>query len=275
VTTPDDRETKPGSTGSPEKQVWLPPRLRDKLDTSGGGGSDDDFDFLKKKSSPIGMIIGIVIAVVAVGGIAMLVVNSREKAKVEAAKEAAAAAAAHQAAIQDSLAQIRQADSVRAVAHADSVAFAKLPKWKQKQVLAQRAAKAGGAAAGGAAATAATPAPSKPAGGGAATGTATTSAGASAGGAGTAPAPSEPAAPHESGPYAIDAAQYLDEAKANSVADELKAKTSLPAHVASISDTYHVLLGSFTKHSAAEAKANALFNAGKIEQAGVVAIPKK
>ena len=273
MTTPDDRESKPEPTGTPENKVWLPPRLRDKLDSSSGGGSDDDFDFLKKKSSPIGMIIGIVIAVVAVAGIVMLVHNSREKAKVEAAKTAAEAAAARAAAVQDSIMQMRQADSVRAIAHADSVAFAKLPKWKQKQILAAKAAAAGGAA-GGASSTPAAAGGAKASGGATAGGGATASGGATAGG-GATTTPSEPAAPHESGPYAIDAGQYLDESRANTVADELKTKTGLAAHVANISDTYHVLLGSFSKRSAAEARGNALFTAGKIEQAGVVAIPKK
>ena len=262
MTTPDDRESKPGSSPAPESRYSsLPPRLREKLD-SGGGGGDEDFDFLKKKSSPVGLIITIVVAVLAVGGIVMLVHNSREKAKAEAAQAAATAAAVRAAAVADSLAQLRQADSLAAVARADSIAFTKLPRWKQKQILAAKAKAAGGTATAASAGQAATPA-------------ASTAAKAPA--AGTAPpaaTPAEPAAPKEKGPYGIDAGQFLDEAKANQVSGDLKTKTGLAARVVNMGDTYHVILGSYASRAAAEAKANALLAKGQAEQAAVVPLPR-
>jgi hypothetical protein len=275
VTPPDDRESKPSSSTPPGgNPSSLPPRLRDKLGTSSAPESDDaDFDFLKKRSPPLGIILTFVIIIGAVLGIATLVIQSKQKAKAEAAAEAARAAAAHAAAVADSMAQARQADSLKAVAHADSIAFAKLPKWKQKQILAEKAKKAGGGAA-----AAAPSAPAKPAGGQAATGASTAAGGAASGGAapgGGAPATAaEPATPKEVGPFGIDAGQFLDETRANQVADELKTKTSLAARVVNMNDTYHVLLGSYSSRGAAEAKANSLLSKGMVEQAGVVALPK-
>ena len=84
----------------------------------------------------------------------------------------------------------------------------------------------------------------------------------------------EPAEPKVSGPYGIDAGQYLDEAKANEVAADLKTKTGLASRVANIEDTFHVLLGSYSSRAAAEAKASALLTKGQVEQAGVVPLPK-
>lgn len=264
MTTPDDRESKPESSPAPEgRYSSLPPRLREKLD-SGGGGGDEDFDFLKKKSSPVGLIITIVVVVIAVGGIVMLVHNSREKAKAEAAQAAATAAAVRAAAVADSLAQIRQADSLAAVARADSIAFAKLPRWKQKQILAAKAKAAGGAAAAsaGQASTAGASTAAKPPVSGASPSATTPS------------TPAEPAAPKEKGPYGLDAGQFLDEAKANQVSEDLKTKTGLAARVVNMGDTYHVILGSYASRAAAEAKANALLAKGQVEQAGVVPLPK-
>ena len=252
MTPPDDHESKPES--SPPGAKYLSPRLRAKLES--GGGGDDDLDFLNKKPSPVGLIITIVLVVVAIGGIGVLVRNSREKAKAEAAEAARVAAAERAKVVADSLATIAQQDSVRAVAVADSIAFTKLPKWKQRQILAAKAAAAGGAAAQPAAA-ATTPA----------------AAGASTGGTSAPATPSEPPPPVEKGPFGIDAAQFLEEAKANQVAEELKTKTGLAAVVVNMNDTYHVVLGKFSSHASADAKSNALLGKGLIEQGGVVPLP--
>ena len=273
MTPPDDRESNSGG-----KEPWLPPRLRDKLDTKGGGSSDDDFDFLKKKGPPIELIVIVIVVVGIVGGLGFLVMKSREAKKKEEIAAAQQAAAERAKAVADSLAAVAQADSIKAAAVADSIALSKMPKWKRNQVLAERAKKAGGAApastpgapAGGAVPKAGGAAAGGAAGGGAAAGGAAAG-GAAGGSAGGAPAaPAEPAAPKEKGPYGIDAGQYLDEAKANSVADDLKTKTGLAAKVVNVSDTFHVLLGSFSSRASADAKANALLGKGLIEQGGVM-----
>src|SRR5258708_5213595 len=92
VTPPDDRESKPESPAPPDSGKYLSPRLRAKLE-SGGGGRDEDFDFLNRKRSPVGLILTIVIVVAAIGGVVLLVNNSRQKAKAEAAEAAQVAAA--------------------------------------------------------------------------------------------------------------------------------------------------------------------------------------
>jgi hypothetical protein len=175
--------------------------------------------------------------------------------------------------VADSLAAIHQADSLAAVARADSIAFTKLPKAEQRRILALRAKNA----AGGSSATGAAPAggaPSTPATGTApASPPATPTGGASAGGA--AAGSNEPAVPKEKGPYAIDAGQFLDEGKANEVAATLKTSTGLPTQVANMGDSFHVLVGSFASHATAEARGSALLAKSLVEQAAVVAIPKK
>jgi hypothetical protein len=261
VTTPDDRDTKPESSKPAEKpEVWLPPRLRDKLTDAAGG----DDDFIETKSSPVGLIITIVVAVAAIGGVWWLIHSNAEKAKAAAAK---AAAEARAAAVADSLAQIATADSLAAVARADSIAFTKLPKSEQRRILAARAKNAAGTSAAASAkpATAATP-----------TAAAAGQPAAAAGGATAAPA--APEAPKESGPYAIDAGEFLDQAVAQKTADALKGKVKYDVQVATMGEgdaaTYHVLVGKFAKHSAADAAAGDLLAKGLVEQAPVVPIPK-
>lgn len=258
MTGPDDRETPPKSPTPPDSQAWLPPRLRDKLDNPEGGG-DDDLDFLKKKSSPVGMIVGIVIVVALAGGGWWFIHNNQLKEKAAAEK---AAADARAAVIADSLAAVRQADSLAAMARADSIAFTKLPRAEQRRILALRAKNAAGASG-----TAATGTPAQ--GTGSSAGAAATP-GASGGAATT----TEPAVPKEKGPFAIDAGQYLDEEKANQVAETLKTSTGLPARAVSIDGTFHVLVGSFSSRATAEARGSSLLGKGLIEQAAVVAVPK-
>jgi len=254
VTPPDDRDSKQSSDAPDSGKPYLSPRLRDKL---GDMADDTDLDFLNRKPSKSGMIITIVVVLVAIGGIAFLVHNAQLKAKAEA--EVAAAAAAKQRAqeVADSLAVVAHADSVAAQAHADSIAFAALPKWKQRQILAKRAqedAKKAAAAGGGATA---------------------------AGGAGAATAAAQPDTtpppPVETGPFAIDAGQFLDQAEANDKAAELKTATGLAAVVSTEGEgdaaTFHVLLGKYSSRGSAEAKASSLLSKGLVGQASVVKMP--
>jgi hypothetical protein len=257
VTEPEDRD--PDS--SEQREVWLPPRLRGKLGDR--AEEHDDEEFLKVKESPLGLIvfIGIILGCIAIlWGMIWL---GHRKEKAEADKEFAAQRAV---VVADSMAKVRAADSLAAIKRADSLAFAALPKSQQKKILAEKA-KAEKAAAAAANPPAPKPAPAAPAKG--ATAAAAKAAGDTSGAAAT------PAPPREHGPYAIDAGEYVDQGKANSVADDLKAKTKLAAQVTALDGgTFHVLLGKFASRGAAESKANALMGKGLIEQGGVIPIPK-
>jgi hypothetical protein len=254
VIPPDDRDPKQSSDAPDSGQPYLSPRLRDKL---GDSSDDSDLDFLNRKPSKAGWIITLVVVLVAVGGIAFLVHNAQVKAKADAAAAAAVAAKQRAQEVADSLAVVAHADSVAAVARADSIAFTKLPKWKQRQVLAKRAAEDAkkAAAAGGGAAPAA--------GAGAA--------------AAAAPADTTPPPPVETGPFAIDAGQFLDQGQANDKAAELKTATGLATLVTTEGEgdaaTYHVLLGKYSSRGSAEAKASALLSKALVAQATVVKMP--
>ncbi len=272
MTEPNDRESKPESPKAPGSPgVWLPPRLRDKLTDAEGAGEEE---VQKKKPSPVGPILMLLVTVAVVGGVWWMIHSNQVKAKAEAARVAAAARAA---AVADSLAQVRQADSLAAVARADSIAFAALPRWQQRKILAERAKLAAAASA-----AAGTPPSSAPSAGAAATAaTGTSPAGAPAATPATGAAEStaaEAPAPRERGPFGIDAGQFIDEARASQVADALKAKLNMAAQVVTEGEgagaTYHVLLGSFSSRSAAEAKASSLLEKGLVEQGAVVALPK-
>ena len=268
MTEPENREPKPEAPKpEPPNQAWISPRLREKLgDARGGGGGGDDYEFLER-GAPTGLIITVVILALAAVGIWWMIHVSQVKAKQELARAAKAAAEAHAAAVRDSLAAAAHADSLRAQAVADSIAFAKLPKWKQRQILAAKAKKA-------AAATAAASPAAKPA--APATGASTGAAPAAGAGAADTSAKAPPA-PVEKGPFVIDAAQFLDEARANQEAEALKTKTSLPASVVGVAvggaTSYHVYLGKYTSRGRAEAAAGKLFDSGSITQAAVVPQP--
>src|SRR5262249_42233105 len=111
----------------PPKEVWLPPRLRDRLEQK-------DYDAPEYKSSPVGLIVFIVILVAAGCGVwALVAANKAKEAKAAAAAKAEAARVAKVEA--DSLAKIRVADSLLTAARAESLAaFMKLPKWRQDQL---------------------------------------------------------------------------------------------------------------------------------------------
>src|SRR5205085_6172441 len=123
VTEPEDRDPAPPS---PEKEVWLPPRLREKLGDAGAGGDDEDF----LQRNPRNMIPGILatlIVVAVLGGVYLMIHTSQMK---DRAEEARLAAAARRQTIADSLAHAREDSlaAMRAQAFHDSVfAFMKTP----------------------------------------------------------------------------------------------------------------------------------------------------
>ena len=268
---PEDKGPKPETPETPEQPasggVWLPPRLRQKLEEPRSG---DDFDFLKKKSSPLGTIITVAVIVAVIAGAWIIFQNNQKKA---AAAAAAKAAAERAVVVADSLAQVHMADSLAAVARADSLAFAALPKWKQRQILAEKAKKEAAAKAAATPAAAQTTPPPAGAAGAAGAGAAAGAAGA-AGATGTEAAPP----PEEAGPFGIDAGQFIDEAKAGEVAADLKTKTGLEATVVTVGEgddaSYHVVLGSYPRKATAESKANTLLSKGLLNAAEVITIPK-
>jgi len=236
----NDQEKKEPDAEKKSEDFRLPARLRDKL----GDAENATIDWEPEKRSPVGLILTIVVIVGVLGGGGWLYSNHQAQVKAEAAR--VAAEQAREKAVSDSITAARAyADSVAAQARADSIeAFNKLPKWKQRQILAAQKKAAGGGA------TAAT----------------------STGG-GTAAAEE----PEESGPFALDAGQFLFEAPAAKAAEALKASTGLDAMVKSVGSgdnaTYHVYLGRYSSRSAAVKAANDLMGSGAVTQARVVPAP--
>lgn len=224
---------------APEEQSGdyrLPARLRDKLgeeDTSGG-------DWEPPKRSPVGAIITIIIILAVIAGGWLLFKNHQAQVKAEA--DRIAAIKAREKAVADSLAAERAlADSLAAVARADSIAaFKKLPKWKQRQVIAAQA---------------------------------------KAEGKDTKTALKEAAeeVPMEEGPFVLDAGQYLFDGPANQAAAALKA-AGLDATVKTVgsgdNEVFHVYVGKYSTRSAAVKAANELIAKGTAPQARVVPAPK-
>jgi hypothetical protein len=236
MTEHDDRESNATPSGPPEKkEVWLPPRLRDKMDTS-SGGDDDDFEI--KPRSPLPGIITTVIILGLIGAGGWFLKTQADKSKAEKNRIAAEQRAAE---VADSLAKVQRADSIMAVRRADSLAFAALPKWKQLQVLREKAA-AGDAAAQRQLDALKTALAGDP----------------------------------EAGPFGIDAGQYIDDVRASQVADELKASTGLDSKVVTRGSgdnvSYHVVLGRFDARPAADAAARQLLARNLIRQGLVVTI---
>ena len=124
----EDRPSPPDSQ-EPKKEVWIPPRLRAKIEEADG---DDDFEV---KKSPVGTIVGVLVLVLILAAGGWFVATNVAKAKAKKAAEVAAEAA-RVAAEADSIARVKTADSLAAVARADSIAaFLKLPKWQQNKIL--------------------------------------------------------------------------------------------------------------------------------------------
>lgn len=218
---------------SKSETPWISPRLREKL-------GEPDVDEPKQGPSPL---IGIVLAVLVIGGGAGLFVSMRsgaakEKAATEERQRLAAAAATA-----ESIATSARADSIR-LAMADSTTAG---------ATAPGAAKPATATSKPVAAARPTPAP-----------------------AGTPPA--APAAPKvvEKGPFGLDVGGYIIEEKANSEQTRLAAATGLAGRVVHQTedgaDTYHVVLGSFASRAAAEKKAEALVAGGQVNQARPISL---
>jgi type II secretory pathway pseudopilin PulG len=219
--------------------AYISPKLREKL------MSTDDTEWTPKNSSPVPLVIGVIV-VLAAGAFGVSALRSASHKRQEAEQAAAAKATA------DSLVAVARAESLAAIAdssRADSSLAGGTPAKPgaiAKPSLAPKpASPAGGATAGG----------TKPA----------------------APAGAPPKA--EAGPFGIAVGpSYLFEDKANTEKDGLAAKTSLAGRVRTVkeggAEMYQVVLGSFPSRAAAQAKADELTGQGAIEQARVVPLPK-
>ncbi|HET9328085.1 MAG TPA: SPOR domain-containing protein [Candidatus Eisenbacteria bacterium] len=93
----------------------------------------------------------------------------------------------------------------------------------------------------------------------------------SAGGA-TAAAPP----PAETRKYGLIVGEFIDEARANEVKDQLASSTSLPGRVISVDNgnAFRVILGSFDGRAAADRAAGDLSSKGLVSEARVTALPK-
>jgi cell division protein FtsN len=203
--------------------------LREKLD-------EPETEGPKPGSSPL---LGIILAVLVIGGgiglfAAMRSGAAKEKATAEERARVAAVAAA--------------AESIAAVARADSMRLA-------------AAATSGGAAMSKPSAVAAARPTTNPA-------SAPKAAAASA-------APTVPKVV-ERGPFGLDVGTFLVEDRANSEQARLAEATGLPGKVVMKNedggDVYHVVLGSFASRAAAERKAEALVATGQVNQARPVSL---
>jgi hypothetical protein len=127
---PKDRPQEPKPSSSPENpEVWLPPRLRERLEEGARPPS--------RSSTILGWSVMILLLSGTAAGFAWVAHAHRVKAK--AAAVALAAQAARQVAIADSVLRAHVADSLVAVARADSVkSFLALPAWKRRELLLAR-----------------------------------------------------------------------------------------------------------------------------------------
>lgn len=122
-------ENKESAPDSPPPAIppgaWLPPRLRDRLESADAPPPKSSFDW--SGILALLLVAGLAGAVVWWAGQKRAVVKKAEAAKVESVRLAAVA---------ESLAQVRAADSLKTVARADSAAaFLALPAWKQQERL--------------------------------------------------------------------------------------------------------------------------------------------
>jgi len=227
----------PGPPEPPDK-TWISPRLRAKLD-------EPEEETPREGPPPW---VGIVLAVLVIGGGAGLFTVMRSgaaKQKAEAeriARERAAVAAA------ESTANAARIDSMRAVAKAAADSLAKLGKGQPA-----------GAAAGSRPASSGATAPSRAA---------------------AAPTESEPAAAEpavvEKGPFGIDVGSFLAQERAASELAQLTTSTGLKGSVVAKDEgggaLYHVVLGSYSTRAAAVKRAESLFARGLVQQAVVVSL---
>lgn len=243
--TPSDPKRPTPPSDEPGDAAWISPRLREKL---------GDPDPSAPREGPPAWL-GILLAVLVIGGGAALFVVMRtgaaqEKATAERiARERAAAAAA------ESLANVARIDSMRTAAAeraiADSIAGrgAWSPEAKRAAADAERSAAAARSGAG------------RPA------------AGAGGAAAATPPAEAEPAAPKvvEKGPFGINVGSFIAAERAASELERLSASTGLKGRVVTRNEDggemYLVVLGSFDSRSAAVSRAEALLRRALVNQA--------
>jgi cell division septation protein DedD len=248
-TPPGPTPTGPDSPSPKPSTPYISPRLREKLgdqptySRSGGGGPD----YSDRHDDGPPAWLGIVLAVLVIGGGGALFWTINASTARDKAKAIADAKAARQAAVAESLAAVAHADSMRvAMAAADSInALTGHKKPAPK------------------------PAPAAPT-------AAKTPTAPAAGGATPPPAPA--AAPAEQGPFGLDVGTFLVEDRANSEQQRIATATGLAGKVVTMSedgsDVYHVIMGSFSTRSAADKKAAALVNAGQVNQARTVPLKK-
>jgi cytoskeletal protein RodZ len=240
----------PQQPPSKSDSAWISPRLREKL-------GEPDTEGPKKGGSPL---IGILLAVLVIGGGVGLFITMRAGAAKEKAATEERARVAAAAAVAESIAAVAQADSTKAAADSAAALAASTPAGR---AAAKAAAKAAAAAA------------SKPAPVAAAKTTTTTT---------TTSKPSAPAAASapgvpkvvEKGPFGLDVGTFIVEDRANSEQARLAEATGLVGKVVTRNedggDVYHVVLGSFATRAAAEKKAEALVAKGQVNQARPVSL---
>ena len=216
--------------------VWISPRLREKLDESQG-------DAPRQGGSPV---VGIVLAVLVIGGGIGLVAAMRGGAAKEKAAAQRRAQLAAQAAVAESIANAARIDSMRAMRDTSGSSSS-------------------------AAARPSTPTAPKPA---SAARAPSASAGASSSTRGVVEAAPAPAPAAEPGPFGLDVGTFLVEDRATSEQQRLSASTGLAGKVVTRNedgaDVYHVVLGSFPSRAAAERKAGSLVAKGLVNQARTV-----
>jgi cell division septation protein DedD len=211
--------------------VWISPRLREKL--------DEESDAPRQGGTPL---VGLVLAVLVIGGGIGLFSAMRSGAAREKAEAAHREQLAAEAAAAESVANAARLDSMRA-ARADT-------STRPGSATSKPASSAHGPSA---------------------------SAGASSapkGGAETGGAPAAAPAPVEKGPFGLDVGTFLVEDRANSEQSRLSTSTGLAGKVVTMNedgaDVYHVVLGSFPTRAAAERKAGSLVTKGMVNQARTV-----
>lgn len=236
----------PPQTPQKSDTVWISPRLREKL-------SDPDDEGPKQGSSPL---IGIILAVLVIGGGGGLFLSMRSSAMKE---KVAAEAKARQAA------EAARADSMASVAHADSMRMADTTSAHAAGAKPVPGAKPGAKPAASAAVAAPKPAAGHPA---APVASATKPAAPSA--------PPAAAKPAEKGPFGLDVGTFIVEDRANSEQERLAGATGLAGKVVTRNedggDVYHVVLGSFPTRAAAEKRAESLVAKGLVNQARAVSL---
>jgi hypothetical protein len=242
----------PQQPPSKSDTVWISPRLREKL-------GEPDAEGPRQGGSPL---IGIILAVLVIGGGIGLFATMRAGVAKEKAAAQESARLAAEAAVAESIAAVARADSLR-LARVDSTGGASAQGTASKPPAGAGASKSAPVATARPTdrpARATPPSTTKPVGDGAAAG------GAAA------------AAPKvvEKGPFGLDVGTFLVEDRANSEQVRLATATGLPGRVVTRNedggDVYHVVLGSFATRAAAEKRAEALVAKGQVNQARSISL---